>query len=40
MISGAIYEIPAESVVTSDGAVTFKVPVYDAPGIIGEKQMF
>lgn len=40
VISGAIYEIPADAVVASDGAVTFKVPVYDAPGIIGEKKMF
>lgn len=39
VISGAIYAIPPEKVTKDGDAVTFEVPIYDAPGIITEKAL-
>ena len=38
LVSGRIYEIPAERVTTAGGFTIFKdVPLYDAPVLIAEK---
>ncbi len=39
VISGAIYEIPAENIKKNGTSTEFNVPVYDAPGIITEKKL-
>jgi hypothetical protein len=40
LITGGIYEIPAERIVVDGGRVVFKdIPVYDAPALIADKNL-
>lgn len=40
LVSGRIYEIPADSVSTKDGATHFRdIPLYDAPVLVMEKEL-
>lgn len=40
IVTGAIYAIPAERIVSENGATKFKdMPVYDAPTLIVEKAL-
>ena len=41
LVSGRIYEIPADRITTSDESLLFKdIPLYDAPVLIAEKAIF
>ena len=41
LVSGRIYEIPADRILNADGFTIFKdIPLYDAPVLIAEKTAF